>query len=272
MPTTSSTQAVNTALNNLNAGASIAFTKSVSVSGNLSAAGTDNRLSNQTAVAGASIMTRDLLDSRYFPYSPAAHAFGSLAGVNTALGPFMMSRVDTNVSFAWGTNNPPASTLPFFCNNGKSINTIRIQHTAGTHPTAQLEVGIYLANAAGLPDQYVNKVAFPLNTIGNKTQTLSAPFTPTGLFWVMIRPTLGNTSFVAGGNGTSLSIRGHNIGFNIWAASFFGSQTNSDIVTFGGSLMPARASNSSVLPTSSVLSELTLVQTANGPMPTCILY
>jgi hypothetical protein len=245
----------------------------LNLSGNLSAAGTDNRLTAQTVVDASSIMTRDLVDSRYFPYSPSAHSFGSLVGSNTALGPFMMSsRVDGTYNFVWGTNNPPAPALPFFCNNSKSINTIRIQHTAGTHPTAQLEVGIYLANAAGLPDQYVTKVAFPLNTIGNKTQTLASTFTPNGLFWVMFRPTLGDTDFKAGGNGVSLGVRGYSIAYNPWAANFFGAQLNNDVLLYGGSLIPARSFNSSLLPTSSILSQVGLVQSASAPLPTCLLY
>lgn len=235
--------------------------------------GTNNTMPNQTAASGPSIITRDLVDARYFPYSPAAHSFGSLLGANAALGPFMMvSRQDTTYSFSWGTDTQPAHALPFFCNNGKSINTIRIQHLAGTHPTAELEVGIYLANSSGLPDTYVEKVAFPLDTTGNKTQTLTASFTPTGLFWVFFWPTLGATNFVAGGNGIQLGIRGHSAGYNIWAASFFGAQVNTDIAQYQSSLMPARSPNSNPLPTSSIVGQLSLDQTANGPRPTCILY
>jgi hypothetical protein len=98
---TSSVLADNAALNNLNAGASIAFTKPVTVSGNLSATGnisasgnvtasnlvyttgdqtiaglktfsdnivgngTANRLPNQLAVASSDIITKGLADSRY---------------------------------------------------------------------------------------------------------------------------------------------------------------------------------------------------------------
>jgi hypothetical protein len=236
--------------------------------------GTNNVMPNQTtAASGSSIMTRDLVDARYFPYSPAAHAFGSLLGANAALGPFMMvTRQDTNYNFNWAADNSAGFGLPFFCNNGKSINTVRIQHTAGTHPTAQLEVGIYLANSSGLPDTYVEKVAFPLDTTGNKTQTLTSPFTPSGLFWVLFRPTLGDTNFKAGGNGVTLQTRGHGNGYNLWAASFFGAQLSADITQFGASLMPRRALNANVLPTSSVVGQLELVQTANGPHPTCVLY
>jgi hypothetical protein len=238
--------------------------------------GTNNIAPNQTAASGSSIMTRDLTDARFYPWSPAMHGFGSISGVaggSTALGPWMMAtRQDTNYNFAWGTDNSPAFSLPFFCNNGKSINTVRIQHTAGTHPTAVLEVGIYLANAQGLPDGYVEKVSFPLDVTGNKTQTLLSAFTPTGLFWVLIRPSLGDTSFKAGGNGVALQVRGHSSGQNSWAAGFFGAQKNGDITQYGGTIMPRRSFNINLLPTSSVASELTLEQVANAPQPTCILY
>jgi hypothetical protein len=238
--------------------------------------GTNNVAPSQTAASGSSVMTRDLVDARFYPWSPAMHGFGSISGVaggSTALGPWMMaSRADSNFNFGWGTNNSPGYGLPFFCNNGKSINTARIQHIAGTHPTAVLEVGIYLANAQGLPDGYVEKVSFPLDATGNKTQTLVSAFTPTGLFWVLIRPSLGDTSFKAGGNGVTLQVRGHVNGHNLWAAGFFGAQKNGDITQFGGTIMPTRAFNNNLLPTSSVAAELELTQTANGAQPTCILY
>lgn len=238
--------------------------------------GTNNVAPNQTAASSSSIMTRNLVDARYYPWSSSMHGFGSITGVaggSTASGPWMMAtRQDTNYNFSWGTNNSPAFSLPFFCNNEKSINTVRIQHTAGTHPTGVLEVGIYLANAQGLPDGYVEKVSFPLDATGNKTQTLLSAFTPTGLFWVLIRPSLGDTSFKAGGNGVALQVRGHSNGYNLWAAGFFGSQNNGDITQFGGSIMPRRSLNNNLLPTSSVASELELSQTANAPIPTCILY
>lgn len=230
-------------------------------------------LTGQDASTADRVMTRALVDARYFPWSPTMHGFGSLLGSNTALGAYMMlNRNDATFSFIWGTDNPPASALPFFCNNGKSINTIRIRHLAGTHPTAVLEVAIYQANAQGLPDTYVEKVSFPLSSIGNKTQTLSTSFTPNGLFWVFFRPSLGDINFKAGGNGVSLGIRGYGTGYNLWAASFFGTSLNNEIIDFAGSLMPQRAFNSSLLPTSSILGQLIINQTANAPSPSCILY
>jgi hypothetical protein len=221
-------------------------------------------------------VTRDLVDARFYPWSPAMHGFGSISGVaggSTALGPWMMAtRPDSTFTYSHLADTSVAYALPFFCNNGKSINTVRIQHTAGTHPTAVLEVGIYLANAQGLPDGYVGKVSFPLGATGNKTQTLLSAFTPTGLFWVLIRPSLGDTNFKAGGNGVSLQTRGHSNGYNLWAAGFFGAQFDGDITNFGGSIMPRRNVDANLLPTSSVAAELTFIQTANGTTPTCILY
>jgi hypothetical protein len=243
---------------------------------NLTLNGTNSTAPNQTAASGASIVTRDLVDARFYPWSPAMHGFGSISGVaggSTALGPWMMAtRPDSTFTYSHLADTSVAYALPFFCNNGKSINTVRIQHTAGTHPTAVLEVGIYLANAQGLPDGYVGKVSFPLGATGNKTQTLLSAFTPTGLFWVLIRPSLGDTNFKAGGNGVSLQTRGHSNGYNLWAAGFFGAQFDGDITNFGGSIMPRRNVDANLLPTSSVAAELTFVQTANGTTPTCILY
>jgi hypothetical protein len=202
-----------------------------------------------------------------------AHAFGSLLGTNTALGPYMMqSRADDAFVFNWGTDNPPGYSLPFYCTNGKSLSTIRIDHISGTHPTAQLEVGIYAANSNGLPDTYIEKVGFSLSTTGSKTMTLTTPYRPTGLFWLIIRPTLGDTNFKAGGNGVSLSVRGYNNGYNLWASTFFGLGANTAITQYWGSLMPQRGSNSNPLPTSSILSQLFMQQTANGGLPAAIVY
>lgn len=261
----------------------------LTVAGNVSAAGfgTFTNLSatgsitapNQTAATGSSVLTRDLTDARYFPWSPSAHCFGSIGGVNTALGPFMMqSRADSSFSFIWGTNNSQSFPLPFFCNNGKSLSTVRINHTAGTNSNASatLEVGIYAANSSGLPDTYINKVAFSLSATGSKTATFSPPYTPTGLFWVLVRPISGDIDFkdvTKGGNGTSLAVVGYGNGYNLWASQFFGfGESNAGPSQFHGSMLPYRGAQSTPLPTSSVLSEIFMTQSANGGSPCVILY
>ena len=263
-----------TVVGNISATGSGTFTN-LSASGNITAP-------NQTASTGGSVLTRDLTDARYYPWSPAAHCFGSIgtaAVTNAALGPYMMqSRADSTFTFGWGTNNSPAYGLPFFCNNGKSLSTVRINHTAGTNSNASatLEVGLYAANSSGLPDTFIDKVAFSLSATGSKTATLAAPYTPTGLFWALVRPVSGDTDFKdvsKGGNGTSLTVMGYGNGYNLWAAQFFGFGVDSSGPTqYHGSLMPRRDSNSSLLPTSSVLSQIEVPQAANGGLPCVILY
>jgi hypothetical protein len=225
-------------------------------------------------------MTRDLGDARYlsraFQLTPAAP--GTIAGSTVSYGPFHVVRTDQTWTQSFGTNNVPGACVPYFFNGSKTISNFALNHTAGTHPTAVLEVGLYQANeTTNLPDQYITKVSFPLNAIGKKVQTLGVPVTLRGLVWAVIRPTLGDVAFKAGGNGVSLGT----VGFAqqsdqaTYLSFLFGYGLVADGVTnFQGYMNPNRSSSFDPLPTSSIASQIIIAQGGpfNSNAPMVVLY
>jgi hypothetical protein len=154
---------------------------------------------------------------------------------------------------------------------------VAINHTAGTHPTALLEVGFYAANPSSyLPDAFIGKVEFSLSAIGKKTADFSVRVSVQGLFWAIVRPTLGDTAFRAGGNGVSLACTGYAYTINnpLLAMLFGYGLVSGGVSSFFGYMSPSRSNLLTTLPTSSVLSEIVLQQHANinGGFPTVIVY
>jgi hypothetical protein len=242
--------------------------------------GTANTAPNQTAASGSSLMTRDLGDARYLsqPFQLTPAAPGIIAGSTVSYGPFHVVRSDQTWGQGFGNNNVPGVCVPYFFNGSKTISNFALNHTAGTHPTAVLEVGLYQANATtNLPDGYITKVSFPLNETGKKVQTLGSSVTLRGLVWAVIRPTLGDIAFKAGGNGVSLGIAGFNQQADqaTYLSFLFGYGPIADGVTnFHGYMTPSRTSSFNPLPTSSIASQIVIGQ--GGPFgsnaPMVILY
>jgi hypothetical protein len=239
---------------------------------------------NQTSASGSSLMTRELGDARYlsqaFQLTPAAP--GTIAGSTVSYGPFHVVRSDQTWTQSFGANNVPGNCVPYFFNGSKTISNFALNHTAGTHPTAVLEVGLYQANATtNLPDGYITKVSFPLNATGKKVQTLGTSVTLRGLVWAVIRPTLGDTAFKAGGNGVILSTAAFSQQSDqaTYLSFLFGYGLVADGVTsFHGYMTPSRSSNgafsSDPLPTSSIASQIVIGQAGafNSNVPMVILY
>jgi len=246
-------------------------------------AGSDANVTNanvNAAIAADPAATRAAAGVPAYIQSKTPYALPSgaktYAGVATAIGPVgYVDRFTSNIGFGWGTDNPPAQCIPFFMSNGQSLSAVKIHHISGTHPTAVLEVGLYAANADNLPDAYIDKVSFPLNTAGAvKTASLATPFTPSGLFWAVIRPSLGDTNFKAGGNGQTLTITGYGFGHNLLLAQLFGAcpVSTANLNNYLGSYGPVRTSQYSLLPTSSILSQIGMTQVSNAPAYGLILH
>ena len=240
-------------------------------------AGSDANVNNanvNAAIQANAAATQAALGLKAAIESKTPHALPSgvktYAGTQTVIGPVgFAARLDTNIGFGWGTDNVPGNFLPFFANNGQALTQVMIHHIAGTHPTAVLEVGLYAANADNLPDAYIDKVSFPLNTTGAvKTVNLSAPFTPQGLFWVCIRPSIGNIRFTSEGGNNSLTITGYGAGPNTLLGQLFGvaPATTANLNNYLGAMGPRRAANNAALPTSSILGQIEMVQFANTPV------
>jgi hypothetical protein len=165
-------------------------------------------------------------ESYYYTTVPPSSGVGYL--------PIGFGRLDTDVTLGWGTNNVPANLLPFLTT--KPFQKISIQHTAGTHPTAFLEIAAYNMGAEGKPTTLIEKGTVSLSATGIKTVTFSTPKTINGMFLVGVRPNIGATDWSVSGTGT-LTLRGVSVAGNTVANQIFGSINPSTFSTFHGTLL-----------------------------------
>ena len=173
--------------------------------------------------------------------------------------PLGVSRADSDIANGWGTNNVPCYFHPFLMK--KAFQKISVNHTAGTHPTALLELAIYNVNADGSPGTLVEKGTVSLSSTGIKTLTLASSHTLDGLFYVTVRTDTGATDWTSGGTG-SLTIRGAFSGDNPICRNMVGALDPSTFTQYHGTLMYAYSSTTA-LPAD--LTGLTyLAQVANG--------
>ena len=192
--------------------------------------GTANRLPNQTANTSDSIITSQILTN--IDYA----AVSTLTTPSSTVGylPLGSPRLDSNVGQTWGTNNVPAVFLPFLIT--KPFQKITIRHVSGTHPTALLQIAIYNINGNGAPSTLIDSGTLSLSSTGTKTLTLAQPRTINGIFYIAMRPTIGNTQWVAAG-GTTLTLRGAGAGHFSQFSQIIGAVNPTTMADFNGTLL-----------------------------------
>jgi hypothetical protein len=236
------------------------------ISGDLEVVG-ESTVSGQptlSAMSSTHVMTKDRVEE----ISPFSRHLASTAAI--AFMPLGFSRFDANVTWAsgWGTDNPPAVGLPFL--HGKAFQKVTINHISGTHPTATLQIGIYNSDSNGNPTTLVESGTISLSATGRKTLTLSIPRTIKGLFYIFMRSSLGNTNFIAGGSGTSLTILGCSVAHSPILNQICGAVNPTTFTTFHGTNIPVYSSYSSLPAT--MVGNITYLQTANAPLPICVIH
>jgi hypothetical protein len=165
-------------------------------------------------------------ESYYYTITPPSSSVGYL--------PFAYGRIDGTQTLTWGTNNVPALLQPFLLS--KPFQRISISHTAGTHPTAFLELAAYNMGSNGRPTTLIEKGTVSLSATGIKTVTFSAPRTVNGMFYVGIRPNIGATDWAVSGSGT-LALRSVGVAGNGTISQIFGSVEPSTFGNFNGALL-----------------------------------
>lgn len=165
-------------------------------------------------------------ESYYYTATPPSATVGYL--------PIGVGRLDADIQAVWGTNNVPANFLPFLIT--KPFQKISIQHTAGTHPTAFLELAAYNMGNDGRPTTLIEKGTVSLTATGIKTVTFSTPRTVNGMFFVGIRPNIGTIDWAVSGSG-NLTLRGVSAAVNGIANQIFGSLNPSTFSTYHGTYL-----------------------------------
>lgn len=151
---------------------------------------------------------------------------------NRGIMPLGLLRFDMYVAQNWGSDNVPAKAWPF--QTTQPFQKISIRHTAGTHPDAIIEIGIYTSGADGRPHTLIEKGSVTLTAPGIKTVTLAAPVTINGLFFVLVRPDRGTITWAATGGTGSLETLGINGPSNPLAGQITGSVDPTDFDAYHG--------------------------------------
>jgi hypothetical protein len=217
-----------------------------------------------SAMENTHVMTKDRVEE----ISPFSKHLASTAAI--AFMPLGFGRFDSNVIWAsgWGSDNAPAVGLPFL--HGKAFRKVTINHISGTHPTATLQIGIYNSDANGNPTTLVESGTISLSATGRKTLTLSTPRTIKGLFYIFMRSSLGNTNFIAGGSGTSLTILGCSVAHSPILNQICGAVDPTTFAQYHGTCVAVYSSYSSLPAT--MVGNITYSQIANSPQPICIIH
>jgi hypothetical protein len=218
-------------------------------------------LTSQDASTEARIMTRGLVEALQ-PFGSSRVTLSPTVG----LLPLMHSRLDTFFAQGWGTNNVPAYFWLYHCT--QPFQKMSFRQSAGTHPTAAMEIGVYNIGTNGMPSTLIQKGSVSLDTTGIKTVTLASPVVPNGLFFVVMRVTVGNTNWIPTGGSGTLTVLGASIPHNTFQGQITGCIDPSTLTQFSGTLVPVYSSGTPLPP--NVTDQTTLAQlSGSNTFPVC---
>ena len=156
--------------------------------------------------------------------------------------PVMSPRFGTGWQQVWGSDNVPAYFWLYHCT--QLFQKMSFRQTAGTHPTATMEIGVYNVGNDGMPSTLISKGSVVLDTIGIRTVTLDSPINPNGLFYVVMKVSVGNTNWIPTGGSGQLTVLGPELPYNAFHSQITGSVNPSNFNSYHGTMIPVLNSTS----------------------------